>query len=85
MTAFLLSVVALVLLSLGLTPAGPACQRATPEELAAARLVAAARLRRLAEEREERLRQYARAWSVARRPVPAHGYVIEFHARGRRG
>jgi hypothetical protein len=59
------------------------------EVQSSARLIAAARLRRLDEERQERFRAYDRAWSMRGiRPSsvsgPGRGYVVEFRAAGGR-
>ena len=64
-----------------------ASQRATVEEVTSARMIAAARLRQFADEREERFRRYHRGWSgVAGRRDTGRGYVVEFRAAGgRRG
>ncbi len=59
--------------------------RATVGELASARAIAAARLRHYAEEREERFRQYHRAWTIGGgRRAPGRGYVLPFAAEERR-
>ena len=82
MTLALLTVAA-VLVLLALSSRGAGTERATPEQLASARAIAAARLQQLADEREERFRFYHRTWNIgvgARREL-ARGYVLEFTAR----
>lgn len=74
-----------LLLWLLLLSDGEARGRATVGEFASARMIAAARLRHFADEREERFRHYHRAWSAgAGRRAPGRGYVVPFAAGGRR-
>jgi hypothetical protein len=61
-------------------------RRATVDELASARAIAAARLRHFAEEREERFRYYHRAWNVGSgQRSSGRGYVLPFATEQRKG
>ncbi len=73
------------LIVLLLLPGRQLSQRATVNELASARLIAAARLRQFEDERQERFRRYHQAWATARGRTPARGYVVPFVAGARRG
>ncbi len=67
-------------------PGGTASQRATEQELASARAIAAARLRQFEDERQERFRAYHRAWGAGgARGSSGRGYVSPFTAETRRG
>lgn len=80
----LLGLLVLALVFAALLRAAPATERATVSEIASARMIAAARLRQFAEEREERFRYYHRAWSAgAGRRAPGH-YVLPFTNERRR-
>ncbi len=74
-----LAFLALVLILL-FGPGGTASRRATEQELASARAIAAARLRQFEEERAERFRAYHRAWwgSGVARSSSGRGYVSPF-------
>lgn len=61
----------------------PERRRATTDELVSARAIAAARLQEIGEAREERFRQYHRAWSSARPKAGPRPYVLPFAAGGR--
>ncbi len=78
----LFAVVLIVLLG----PGGTASQRATVQELASARAIAAARLRQFEDERQERFRLYHRVWGAGgSRRSCGRGYVSPFTAETRRG
>jgi hypothetical protein len=80
----LIGLVGLALVLAGLLRAAPAAERATVSEIISARMIAAARLRQFAEEREERFRYYHRAWTTsAGRRAPGR-YVLPFTNEGRR-
>ena len=66
---------------------GEASRGASPADLVSARLIVAARLRQIEEERAERFRRYHLAWAVTRRAprTSAHGYVLPFASGERRG
>ncbi len=56
----------------------------TVDDLAAARVVAAARLHQIEQERAERFRQYHRAWGTARGKTDGRRYVLPFAQGGSR-
>jgi hypothetical protein len=72
---------------LALAHRGHASRGATVDEIASARLIAAARLRQFEEERAERFRRYHTAWAKVRRSPGdgGRGYLVPFAAAdGRR-
>jgi len=83
----LLALAAAILIALSWSRRAPASQGATVDELASARLIAAARLRQFDEERAERFRRYHHAWAKGRRAPgdSGRGYLVPFAAaEGRR-
>ncbi len=88
----LLGLVALAVVLALLLRADAKSSRATVDELASARAIAAARLSRFADEREERFRHYRAKWPSRPRQRPAaetrepaaRGYVVPFRTETRR-
>ena len=82
----LLALAAAMLVALSWSRRVPASQGATVDEIASARLIAAARLRQFEDERQERFRRYHTAWAKGRRSPgdSGRGYLVPFTAGGRR-
>ncbi len=78
----LVLVFAAVLLILAARSRQPSC--VTVDDLAAARVIAAARLHQIEQERAERFRQYHRAWATARGKTDGRRYVLPFVQGGSR-
>ncbi len=78
----LLAGLALIFIALAARSRQPVSVRV--DDLAAARVVAAARLHQIQQERAERFRAYDRAWATARGKTDGRRYVLPFAQGGSR-